>query len=465
MFKAFSWKDLVCHAAAIAAIMLCCLATVRAEETTQADAGVVAAMQREIRDLKEQLRALKEQVDALTRAGTGAATPGPSAAPQEQVAPQAPLAPEPQQPLTQPPRAASTGNAFNPAISAVFQAIGNASIDHDIDDEGLSLSEAEIGLQAVVDPYARVDLFLAFGTDGEAEVEEGYGTFLTLPGGLQAKAGRFKSNFGKWNQLHNHAFPTVDRPDALTSFFGEESLTGDGASLSWLLPGTGSTFVESVTEITSTSNDVMFNARRSDPMLLEHLSSVFTLSPSATIGVGATGATGKAGPTEELVDAIDDAGLSATLTPSDDLPSNVFGVDLTYKWKPLQSGLYRSFLWQTEAVHSVRDVEELDPSGVLLEGTVRSFGGYSYAEYQFAKRWRAGLRYDYTEFPDDDSAHQRGGSAVLRVQPTEFQEFRFQFKHTGRNEEAAARFDDIDSDNEFFIEWIPSIGPHPAHAY
>ena len=212
MFKAFSWKDLVCHAAAIAAIMLCCLATVRAEETTQADAGVVAAMQREIRDLKEQLRALKEQVDALTRAGTGAATPGPSAAPQEQVAPQAPLAPEPQQPLTQPPRAASTGNAFNPAISAVFQAIGNASIDHDIDDEGLSLSEAEIGLQAVVDPYARVDLFLAFGTDGEAEVEEGYGTFLTLPGGLQAKAGRFKSNFGKWNQLHNHAFPTVDRP-------------------------------------------------------------------------------------------------------------------------------------------------------------------------------------------------------------------------------------------------------------
>ncbi|HZI92759.1 MAG TPA: hypothetical protein VFE84_00835, partial [Patescibacteria group bacterium] len=354
---------------------------------------------------------------------------------------------------------------FNPAISAVFQGIGASSINHNRDEDGFSLSEAEIGLQAAVDPYARFDMFLSFGADGGAEVEEGYMTFQTLPGGLQARAGRFKDAFGKWNQLHNHAFFTVDRPDVLTSFFGEESLTGDGASLSWLVPGTGSAYVESVSEVVSTPNDQMFNARRRDLMYLQHISSVFTLSPNATFEFGASGATGKAGPSERLVDAIDSAGLSGTVTPSNDLSSSVFGADLTWKWKPVQFNVYRSFLWQTEALQSVRRVESLDAGGILLRRTARSFGGYSYAEYQFAKRWRTGLRYDYTEFPDDEHARQTAASIVFRVQPTEFQEFRFQLKHTGRNDAAAARFDDIGSDNEFFIEWIPVIGAHAAHKY
>ena len=59
----------------------------------------------------------------------------------------------------------------------------------------------------------------------------------------------------------------------------------------------------------------------------------------------------------------------------------------------------------------------------------------------------------------------RALSAVLRIVPSEFQEFRIQFKGTRRNEQAALRFDDQDEDHEIFFEWIPAIGAHAAHPY
>jgi hypothetical protein len=296
-------------------------------------------------------------------------------------------------------------------------------------------------------------------------VEEGYVTFTALPGGLQARAGRFKNSFGKWNQTHPHTWFTVDAPDVLTNLFGAESLTSDGASLSWMVPGTGSVYLESITEIGSTGNDVSFNARRRDFLYTQRINSLFTLTPNATLGIGLSGAAGKAGPSERLVEAIDDAGLTDLAEPAEHLASNVFGIDVTWKWKPIQLGLYRSFTWQSEAFETHRRIESLDGDGLLARETVRSLGLYSHAEYQFAKSWRAGLRYDWAGFPDEQGARERAVSAVMRIQPTEFEEFRIQFKHSGRNDAAAARFDGNHSENEVFIEWIPIIGAHGAHKY
>ena len=67
------------------------------------------------------------------------------------------------------------------------------------------MNEAEVSFQAVVDPYARADFFLAFGADGEVSLEEGFLTFTSLPGGLLAKVGKMKAAFGKVNQLHPHS--------------------------------------------------------------------------------------------------------------------------------------------------------------------------------------------------------------------------------------------------------------------
>ena len=51
------------------------------------------------------------------------------------------------------------------------------------------MHEAEATFQAVVDPYARADFFLSFSPEG-VEIEEGFLTFTTLPGGLLAKVGK-----------------------------------------------------------------------------------------------------------------------------------------------------------------------------------------------------------------------------------------------------------------------------------
>lgn len=453
----------------VSAMLLSChlYAPLHAEEVppssdpapTPADAASLEKLRRELDELREQVRALREQIDQMRQ------TPGGAAVQTEAPAqPPPPLPPLPEPQTVRPARGSGSG-LMNPAISAVFQGIGGFSVNHDRDEDGFSLSEVEVGIQAAVDPFARVDLFLTFNDEGDAEAEEGYVTFTSLPGGLSAKAGRFKNSFGKWNELHDHAFFTVDRPNVLEDFFGEEGLRTDGVALSWLVPGTGPVYLETISEVGSTGNDISFNARRRDLLYSQRVAAVFTLTANATLGLGVSGTKGTGGPSEQLIDEIDDAGLTGIVEPNDELASNIFGADLTYKWKPVQFNVYRSFTSQTEVLETHRRVQMLDPSGDLSRRTVRSVGLYTMTEYQFAKRWRAGIRFDHTEFPDDDGAWERGASAIMRIQPSEFQEFRIQFKHTGRNDAGSALFDDINSENEWFVEWIPAIGAHAAHKY
>jgi hypothetical protein len=421
-------------------------------------ADEVEALRREIQELREQIRLLRDQVAALTAGAPGPA-PGaaapPAAAPQE-AAPPAAAAP------------ARSQSLLNPAISAVFQAIGATSLTRENDEvNGFDLSEAELAFQSVVDPYARVDLFLSFPAGETPEVEEGAVTTLGLPKSVQLKGGRFKSAFGKWNALHNHAFFSVDRPDALTNFFGDESLTDDGLSLSFLVPNPWNLYIESVTEVGTPRPGESFNIERRSLLYLEHLSWFFNTSPDATLEVGLSAARGRTGPSTFLAAALADCGgTCSSLRPRDELDSAVEGVDLTYKWKPLRLNVYKSFLWQTELLRSRRDVDVLDAAApALAPKSVSSLGAYSYVEWQPRKRWKIGARYDLSGFPDDRTAREWAGSAVVRFRPSEFQEIRFQLKRTVRNAAAAARFGDDDRDNQIFFAWIPAIGAHGAHKY
>ena len=93
---------------------------------------------------------------------------------------------------------------------------------------GAVLTEVEAAFQAVVDPYARADFFLAAGPEG-LEVEEGYITFTALPAGLLLKAGKMRAQFGKVNTMHTHILPvgrSAARPANL--FGGEEGVADAG---------------------------------------------------------------------------------------------------------------------------------------------------------------------------------------------------------------------------------------------
>ena len=112
------------------------------------------------------------------------------------------------------PRSGSTGPAGKPTF--LFQ-------------------ELELALQAVVDPYARADVFVSFTPEGVA-VEEAYLTTLSLPAGLQLKAGRFFTPLGRLNGTHPHTWDFLDAPLAHDRLVGNEKLAGPGVDLSWLAP-------------------------------------------------------------------------------------------------------------------------------------------------------------------------------------------------------------------------------------
>jgi len=95
--------------------------------------------------------------------------------------------------------------------------------------------ELELGLQAVVDPYVRADVFISFAQEG-VSVEEAYVTTLSLPGSLQIKAGQFFSPFGRQNQQHPHVWEFVDEPLARTRLVAREVLSGPGVDVAWLTP-------------------------------------------------------------------------------------------------------------------------------------------------------------------------------------------------------------------------------------
>ncbi|MBI3448412.1 MAG: hypothetical protein HY049_05780 [Acidobacteria bacterium] len=410
----------------------------------------VAALRAEIEQLRAQVRLLQDQMKVLLAGG--GATAGAQAAPSAP-APSAPAVPTRSQGL------------LNPAISAVFQTIGNTSLKRADDRNGFDLSEAEVAFQSAIDPYAKMDLFLTFPVDGGPEVEEGYVSTLSLPGSLALKAGRFKSAFGKWNTLHNHAFFTIERPLALETVLGGESLTDDGLSMSVLIPNPWGLYLEAITEVGTPRVGPSFNSDRHDLSYLEHVSAFFNTTSSSTLELGLSTAFGRTGPSSSLRDAVSDPNLGATLVPADHRASNVSGVDVTYKWKPPQMNVYRSFLWQTEWLRSRRRTETVGAGPSLDTGVVLAGGGYTYVEGQLTKRWRVGGRYDWTEMPDDASARQSGGALVVRFVPSEFQELRFEADRVHRNGDAAARLNGDTSDTRLLFEWIPIIGAHGAHKY
>ena len=105
-------------------------------------------------------------------------------------------------------------------------------------------------------------------------------------------------------------------------------------------------------------------------------------------------------------------------------------------------------LARTELVWSRREQEPAAAS---------AFGFYASAEYQFARRWFAGLRYDHSDRADDPSLTDKGGSLLLSWWPSEFSQIRGQYRHT--------RFGEQQSADEFLFQFLFSIGAHGAHVF
>ncbi len=324
---------------------------------------------------------------------------------------------------------------FNPDISAIGDVLFHSGRNYDGRSENqFEFRELELALGAAVDPYGRADFFVGI-EGGEAEIEEGYFTFDTLPYDLKARAGKFYSAFGKANVFHTHAMPWVDRPVAIRNYFGEEGMSEPGAELSWLVPNPWEQYFELICDVQNSGNDLSFaDGDSRHPMYVGHLKNFFDLNNASTLELGGSVATGE--------NAATGGGHQTTLE----------GVDVTYKWRPAQQGLYQSLTWMNELLLSQKE------QGAA--GTVDSHGLYSSLEYQFSRRWSAFGRYDYSQLPDDEDSHVNAGSAGLTFAQSEFAFWRVQFTHAEGDGALAPS-----SRNELSLQLNFGIGPHRAHQY
>src|SRR5262245_57036847 len=415
-----------------------------------------AAPSQEIRDaldrLRSELAALRQQYDARINALEArlSAVEGRPAASTSQAGeqPAAPAAPSPS--AGQPPRvevpAGATGvggpegalpvygntsalsKIFNPDVAVIGNFLGAAGTNRIDPVPPLQLNEAETSLQAIVDPYARADFFLAVGPEG-IEIEEGFITFTSLPGGLLTKVGKMRGQFGKVNTMHAHTLPWVDRPLVMRNLVGgDEGISDAGISVSKLILNPVM-FLEATGEVYRGESAVFTSHERNDLTYMARLRGYRDVSESSNIDVGTSFAYGhnQNGP-----------GLTTQL----------FGVDATFRYRPLRRAIYRRLMARTELVWS---------RGEEVDATPTSFGMYSAADYQFARRWFAGVRYDNSERAFAPSLRDKGGSALLTFWPSEFSQVRGQYRRTRYAEGSTA--------NEFLFQFLFSIGAHGAHTF
>jgi hypothetical protein len=195
-------------------------------------------------------------------------------------------------------------------------------------------------------------------------------------------------------------------------------------------------------------------------------------------------------------------GASAAFGPNSsgaagDTRSQIYGVDLLWKWKPeSQAGGYPFVTWQTEAMlrrfkagafdwdengngaldnGELADLRSGTPAAFSGE-TLTDYGIYSQILYGFRKGWVGGLRGDYVWGERGDyerfAKSFNGGPAFTmdptrdrrwRVSPnitwfpTEFSKLRLQYNYDRRHE--------MGDDHSIWLQFEFLLGAHAAHKF
>jgi hypothetical protein len=417
-----------------------------------ASAQDVQALQQQIDQLKKDVAALQAQLAALQTAQPAAAPP--AAAPPAAEAPAAaagagaPGVALPQYGAS----GASVGasKVFNPDMAVIgdfLGAVGSNPVQPDPFSLGadhpnaLQMHESEASFQAIVDPYARADFFISFGEQG-VDLEEGFVTFTSLPGGLLTRVGKMRAAFGKVNSLHNHVLPWADRPLVMYNLVGgEDGIDDAGISVARLIPNPW-LFLEATGQVFrgdsgGEGSPLFATTKRSELSYVGHLRGYQDITEDANIDLGFSYSYGHNG----IINPNGDGSLTTQL----------YGVDGTFRWRPLQRSIYHSFVGRSEWIWSRRDQTS------ELGGLQVANGGYVSADYQLGRRWFTGVRLDRSGHPDNASITDTGASLLLTYWPSEFSQIRGQYRRTNYGVGATA--------NELLFQFQFSIGAHGAHPF
>lgn len=457
----------------------CALALLGAPPVSAASDAELAEIQAQIQQLKQSYEARIEALDRRLQEAEArsAKAPAPAASPAAATVAAAPAA--------TPAAVSASNSAFNPAIYAVLQgAYINQSKDPDKyaiagfvpsgdigpGKRGFSIAESELGFSANVDHKFFGNLILALTPDNNVEVEEAYGVFTALPGGVTPKFGRFLSSVGYLNDQHQHAWDFYDAPLVYQAFFGGQ-FRNDGLQVEWLAPtdtylqfgaevGDGSSFPGS--ERSNGRNGIGGGA------LHAHVGGDIDVSNSWRAGLSWL----TLRPNERTHTEIDRNGNPAQLEFSG--RSQVAIADFVWKYAPNGNAketyfkLQGEYFWRKE-----RGNLRYDSDGALgltntARNTSRQNGFYVQGVYQFMPEWRVGARYDHLDpgrvdyggnaaYLGASSFNPKRYSLMFDYTPSEFSRFRIQYQQSKLQPDF--------TDNILFVQYILTLGAHGAHSY
>jgi hypothetical protein len=452
-----------------------------------ASAPVSAASDADLAEIREQIKQLKENYEARIQAleqrlkdAEAAAKAKPPDAATAAATPPPPPAPVAVAPAATP----SAGlSAFNPAISAVLQGVyTNLSQDPnqyslsgfapsgDIGPgkRGFSLAESELALSANVDDKFAGNLIFSLSPNNTVEVEEAYGLFTALPEGLTPKFGRFFSGLGYLNDQHQHVWDFTDAPLAYQAFFGGQ-YTNDGLQLKWLAPT--DEFLEFGAEIGSGSGFPGTDRNKNgigDFTVYAHTGGDVDVSNSWRAGLSYLQTRAQ----DRDYNQTDAFGNDARLRFNGD--SHVAVADFVWKYAPNGNAqntnfkLQGEYLWRRENGDLTYDSDGALGATQTSGYTSNQSGWYLQGVYQFMPYWRVGARFDQLSPGTVDYGSNAGnldvatikpkrGTIMFDYTPSEFSRLRLQFAQDKTRPGV--------TDNEWFLQYILTMGAHGAHKF
>jgi len=295
-------------------------------------------------------------------------------------------------------------------------------------------------------------------------IEQAYLTATALPFALEARLGRYLMPFGKQNTTHRHDLHTIEYPHVLQRYLGPEGLKGTGISVSRifaplgfyqeLLIGVNDRFGEAPEDLTAIRP---VNRRLSGLAYDARLRNYWDLSEASNLEVSASALTGRR---EQPIEG--PSSFAAVARQS------LLGVDVTYRWRPLQQGLYKSFIVQAEFLRQINErgpelppADEDAPVGAVVSyaGPLRDFsGGYIFARWQMSRRAYIGARFDAVQDHEFDGETLYAGSGYLQWFPSEFSKI---LAGIERVSPPGA----LDAVNRVILQATFAIGPHKPHPF
>jgi hypothetical protein len=183
------------------------------------------------------------------------------------------------------------------------------------------------------------------------------------------------------------------------------------------------------------------------------LRNYWDLSQSTNLELSFSGITGK----REQPIGFDVDGFNAV-----NRRQSVIASDVTFRWRPLQQGLYKSLILQAELMQQrnpgnipagipAQDVAVLIPTGNFT-------GGYALGRYQITTRGFLGARYDFVEDPERGGANTRAASGYLEFFPSEFSKLVASYERymPGGGDKAL---------NRILFQASFALGPHKPHPF